>query len=127
MTPRWLSAEAVRAFHLRSLEEHGGLSGLRDAGALESALARPRHKAAYGEPNVFELAAAYAFGIANNHPFVDGNKRTAAIAMGVFLMKNGYALEVPNPQLFVAIRDLAAGDLTEEQLALWLADSCVAS
>ena len=126
MTPRWLSPEAVRAFHLRSLQEHGGLPGLRDAGALEAALSRLRHKAAYGDPSLFELAAAYAFGIAKSHPFVDGNKRTAAIAMGVFLMKNGYALEVPNPQLFVATRDLAAGDLGEEQLALWLADSCVA-
>lgn len=125
MTLRWLSPEAVRAFHLRSLEEHGGLPGLRDPGALDAALARPQHKAAYGDPTLFELAAAYAFGTAKNHPFVDGNKRTGAIAMGVFLMKNGYALEVPNAQLFVAIRDLAAGDLGEEQLALWLGDSCV--
>lgn len=126
MTPRWLTPEAVAALHLRSFEEHGGLSGLRDSGALKAALARPQHKAASGDPSIFELAAAYAFGIAKNHPFADRNKRTAAIAMGVFLMKNGYALEVPNPQLFVAIRDLAAGDLTEEQLAAWLADSCVA-
>ncbi|MEX0759494.1 MAG: type II toxin-antitoxin system death-on-curing family toxin [Tistlia sp.] len=126
MTARWLTEEAVRAFHLRSLDEHGGIAGLRDQGGLQAALARPLHKAAYGEPSIFDLAAAYAFGIAKNHPFVDGNKRTAAIAMGVFLMKNGFQLTAPNGQLLVAIRDLAAGDMTEEQLALWLSESCVA-
>ncbi|SME89425.1 death on curing protein [Tistlia consotensis] len=126
MTWRWLSRALVETIHSEQIDEHVGAQGLRDADALEAALARPRNKAAYGTPGVFELAAAYAFGLARNHPFVDGNKRSAAVAMELFLELHGQELTASDAHLVVAIRDLAAGDLTEDQLALWLSDSCVA-
>jgi len=117
----WLDAREVRAIHLELLAEHGGLSGVRDEGLLESALARPQNLIAYGSPSLSELAAAYGFGLAKNHPFVDGNKRTALAAMAVFLDVNGYELVAPQTDAVTTILRLAAGELSEAQLASWIA------
>ncbi len=110
----------AEAAHGEQLAEHGGPIGVRDPGALDSAMARPRNLALYGEPDLAALAAAYGFGIARNHPFVDGNKRTAAVVMETFLMLNGAALEASDAELVVAIQALAAGELSEDELADWL-------
>lgn len=107
------------AAHAEQLAEHGGGEGVRDERLLDSALARPQNLAAYGEPDAAALAAAYAFGIARNHPFVDGNKRTAAVVSETFLMLSGYALAATDAELAVAFIALAAGELTEEEMADW--------
>jgi len=109
----------AEAAHAEQLAEHGGGDGVRDSGLLVSALARPQNLLAYGEPDAAALAAAYAFGIARNHPFVDGNKRTAAIVAETFLTLNGFALDVTDAELVVAFVALAAGELTESELADW--------
>lgn len=116
----WVGADVALAAHAEQLAEHGGGEGVRDAGALESAMARPRNVARYGEPDAAALAAAYAFGIARNHPFVDGNKRTAAVVAETFLVLNGHGLHATDAELVVAILALAAGELTEDELAGWL-------
>lgn len=116
---KWLSTEAVLAMHARQLAEHGGGTGLRDAGLLDSALQRPLNKAAYGAPDVFDLAAAYAYGIARNHPFVDGNKRTALVASRTFLIINGYQITAAKEDRLTMFLKLAAGDLSEDDLAAW--------
>ena len=115
----WIAAEVALAAHAEQLAEHGGGEGVRDAGALESAMGRPLNQAAYGEPDAAALAAAYAFGIARNHPFVDGNKRTAAVIAETFLVLNGYRLDASDAELVVAILSLAAGELGEDELADW--------
>lgn len=115
----WVATEVARAAHGEQLAEHGGGEGVRDAGALESAMMRPRNLALYGEPDAAALAAAYAFGIARNHPFVDGNKRTAAVVAETFLVLNGHALQASDAELVVAILALAAGELAEDELADW--------
>ena len=115
----WVEAEAALSAHLEQLAEWGGPDGVRDAGGLESALARPRNLAAYGEPDAAALAASYAFGIARTHPFVDGNKRTAAVVSEGFLNLNGYGLSAGDAEVVVVFTDLAAGELTEEELAEW--------
>lgn len=115
----WVLPQVAEAAHAEQLAEHGGGEGIRDAGLLASALARPQNLAAYGEPDAAALAAAYAFGIARNHPFVDGNKRTAAVVSETFLALNGYALSASDAELVVAFVALAAGDLTEDELADW--------
>jgi death-on-curing protein len=120
---RWLSKRGVLAMHGEQLAEHGGSPGLRDEGLLESALARPQNIAAYGDPSVFDLAAAYAFGIARNHPFIDGNKRTSLLAAYSFLRLNGRHLRAPEPDAVTAILRLAAGELAEAELASWLAEN----
>lgn len=107
------------AAHAEQLAEHGGGEGVRDAGMLDSAMARPRNLAEYGEPDIAALAASYAFGIARNHPFVDGNKRTAAVVSETFLMLNGYALDASDAEVVVAFVALAAGELSEDELADW--------
>lgn len=116
---RWVATEAAIAAHVEQLAEHGGGEGTRDSGALESAMARPRNLADYGEPDIAALAAAYAFGIARNHPFVDGNKRTAAVVSETFLALNGYSLEANDAEVVVAFVALAAGELSEDELADW--------
>jgi death-on-curing protein len=116
----WLDAREVRAIHLELLAEHGGLSGIRDEGLLESALARPQNLLAYGSPSLSELAAAYGFGLAKNHPFLDGNKRTALAAVAVFLDVNGYELVAPQAEAVTTVLRLAAGELSEAQLAAWI-------
>jgi death on curing protein len=115
----WLTAELVSAFHMRQLAEHGGGAGLRDAGLLESALQRPQNKIAYGEPDAAGLAAAYAYGIARNHPFVDGNKRTALVASFTFLYLNGYKVKTSQAENVTVFLALASGNLTEDELAAW--------
>ncbi len=122
--PIWVRPDVVTAIHQRQLAEHGGATGVRDAGLLASALERPRNLLAYGDPSpdIAELAAAYGFGIARNHPFVDGNKRTALVVMLGFLRLNGVALAAPAQDIYQMIMDLAAGILDEEGLANWLRD-----
>ena len=93
---------------------------MRDEGLFESALARPRNLAAYGAPDAAALAASYAFGLAKNHPFIDGNKRTALVVCEIFLIDNGYELEAGDAELAVLFEDLAAGELSEDELAAWL-------
>ena len=115
----------MEAFHAIQIVEFGGLAGMRDAGALESALARPLNLSAYGKPTVFELAASYAFGIARNHPFVDGNKRTALVASFTFLELNGYEVNSPEAETVLTFLDLASGKLPEKDLARWLETHCV--
>jgi death-on-curing protein len=116
---RWVRDSVALAAHAEQLAEHGGDDGVRDEGALESAMARPRNMANYGNPDAAALAAAYAFGIARNHPFVDGNKRTAAVVSETFLAFNGYSLTASDAELVVAFVALAAGELSEEELADW--------
>ena len=122
MNRKWVSLEAALAAHQEQLAEHGGGTGVRDAALLESALARPRNLAAYGDPDLAALAAAYAFGIARNHPFVDGNKRTAAVVSETFLIRNGAWLDVTDAELVVTFVALAAGELAEDELASWFRD-----
>jgi len=116
----WIATEVAIAAHGEQLAEHGGPPGVRDAGALDSAMERPRNLALYGEPDIAALAAAYGFGIARNHPFVDGNKRTAAVVMETFLMLNCAALKASDAELVVAIQALSGGELGEDELADWL-------
>jgi death-on-curing protein len=120
--PVWLSPELVIAIHDEQLAEFGGASGLRDAGALESALARPLNRYHYGNTELASLAAAYGFGLSRNHAFVDGNKRTALLAIVTFLGLNGVEFDVPEPEAVVMMLALAAGEVDEEGLALWIAD-----
>lgn len=117
---RWLSADVLRAVHAEQLAEHGGAPGTRDEGLFESALARPQNLASYGEPDVFELAACYAVALAKNHPFVDGNKRTAFVAMELFLLLNGTELSASDPDCVLTMLGVAAGNIDEASLAEWL-------
>lgn len=116
----WIQRSVVLAAHDEQLVEHGGASGVRDMGLLESALARAPNLAAYGDPDIAELAAAYGFGIARNHPFVDGNKRAALIATELFLALNGFDLTVGDAECVVTILALASGELDEASFAAWL-------
>lgn len=116
----WINKQALVALHDVSLLEHGGSPGLRDEGLLDSALARPENLAAYGEPDIAALAASYAFGLAKNHPFVDGNKRAPFLAIGLCLDLNGLRLEVDQSEAVETILALAAGDLAQEELANWI-------
>ena len=116
---RWVSDTVVFAIHDRQLFEHGGLSGIRDRGAIESALARPRNLAVYGDPDVADLAAAYAFGLARNHGFTDGNKRTAWVVARLFLADNGCILTFDPANAVRTVEALAAGSLSEADLAIW--------
>lgn len=115
----WVALEAAEAAHAEQLAAHGGGAGTRDARLLESAMARPQNLAAYGDPDAAALAASYAFGIARNHPFVDGNKRTAAVVSESFLILNGLALTASDAEVVVTFVALAAGVLSEEELADW--------
>lgn len=115
----WVDASVARAIHDEQLAEHGGAPGVRDPGAFESAMARPVNLAAYGEPDVAQLAAAYAFGLARNHPFVDGNKRTAYVVAEIFLALNGYKLISSDADSILTTLALAAGDLPEDTLTTW--------
>ncbi len=118
----WVRADVVEAIHGRQLAEHGGADGVRDVGALASALDRPRNRLTYGNPppDLAELAAAYGFGIARNHPFADGNKRTALIVMRLFLKLNGAEIKATGEEKYEMVMSLAAGDLYEAGLAEWV-------
>ncbi len=122
MTPiNWLREDVIRVVHRAQIAEHGGLPGLRSDDGLASALARPRNLYAYDEgASIFRLAAAYSYGISHNHPFADGNKRVAFMAAYVFLSANGWRLIVPEVEVVPVYFDLAAGTLTEAELAIWL-------
>jgi death on curing protein len=117
---RWVARQALELLHDESLAEHGGAPGLRDAGLFESALARPVNLAAYGQPDIADLAAAYGVGLAKNHPFVDGNKRVAFLAVGMFLGLNGHRLVAGQAEATVVMLDVAAGTLDEPAFAAWL-------
>ena len=121
--PQWLDTDIVLDIHAEQLAIFGGGDGMRDLGLLESALARPLNTFAYGETDIAALAAAYAFGIARNHPFVDGNKRAAFGAMIVFLGLNGIDLDVPPEDATAIILEVAAGEIEEDGLARWLRDN----
>jgi death-on-curing protein len=117
----WIVDSVVLAIHEAQLAEHGGMVGIRDEGLLASALARPRNVQAYGEdPDAASLAAAYAFGLSRNHPFLDGNKRTAFIVMELFLNMNGWTLDADDAVCISMMLTLAAGKLSEKMFAKWL-------
>jgi death on curing protein len=116
----WVPEAVVQAVHDEQLAEHGGLGGVRAPDLLQSALARPRNLFEYGEPDLADLAASYAFGIARNHPFVDGNKRTALVVAELFLELNGHGLSADDAACVSTIQALAAGELTEPALAAWM-------
>lgn len=118
----WIQPVVALVAHQEQLRDNGGPQGIRDITLLESALARPQNLDSYGEPDAAALAASYAFGIARNHPFVDGNKRTAAVVSETFLNINGYSLGASDPELVAAFEALAAGELSEEELAQWFRD-----
>lgn len=121
--PFWLTRPIVEAIHDEQLLIHGGASGLRDEGMLELALDRPRNKWSYEGAGLAELAASYAFGLAKNHPFVDGNKRTSLLALYTFLGVNGIDFDVPEAEAAAIILALAAGEVSEESLARWIRDN----
>ena len=123
-TPSWLTRTVLMTTHQELLSRFGGLSGVRDEGLLESALARPEHLYAYGTPNLFELATAYAHGIVKNHPFIDGNKRVGFMAAYIFLGVNGERFTAPEEEVVIQTLALASGDCTEAEYAAWLKDSC---
>ena len=116
----WIDPAVILAVHEEQLAEHGGAAGIRDTGMLESALARPRNLAHYGEPDASALAAAYGFGLARNHPFVDGNKRSAFVAVELFLHLNGLCLDAPDADCVMVMLSLAAGEIDEPTFAAWL-------
>jgi len=117
---RWVDKRALLLLHGESLAEHGGLPGLRDEGLLDSALARPLNLAAYGQPDLAALAAAYGVGLAKNHPFADGNKRVAFLAVGLFLALNGYRLNASQIEATQAMLAVAASEIDEAGFAAWL-------
>lgn len=123
---QWLDKAIILAVHDRQIAEHGGGQGIRDEGLLESALNRPVNLASYGDPAAADLAAAYAFGIARNHPFIDGNKRTAWVAARLFLMVNAVEITFDKADATVMMQQLAAGDLSEDEVARWFRDHIVA-
>ena len=118
----WILEEAVLAIHSRQISEHGGIDGVRDAGLMLSALVRPQNIFAYSEdqPDISALAAGYAFGIAKNHPFLDGNKRTAFVVMRTFLLLNGFDISAAHEEKYLTFLQLAEGSLTEEELQVWI-------
>ena len=116
----WIQREVILAVHEAQLAEHGGGAGVRDPGLLESALARPGNLAAYGKPDAAELAAAYGYGISRNHPFLDGNKRTAFVAVELFLQLNGFDLEADDAACVLMMLRVAAGDVSEADFAAWI-------
>ena len=115
-----MSRAAALLAHREQLAEHGGGDGIRDAGLLDSAMARAQNLVAYTDPDAAALAASYAFGIARNHPFIDGNKRTALVVSELFLEKNGLKLNATNAEMVAVFLDLAAGETEEDELADWM-------
>jgi death on curing protein len=116
----WLSRELILAIHDEQLAEHGGSTGLRDAGLLDSALARPLNRAGYGDPDIAELAAVYALAIAQSHPFLDGNKRTAFVALELFLRLNGCLFTAGDAETVVIMLAMAAGELPDDEFIAWV-------
>ena len=124
MNWHWINKQALLLLHDESLAEHGGAAGLRDEGLLDSALARPLNLNAYGTPDFADLAASYAIGLAKNHAFVDGNKRAAFLAAGLFLHLNGYRLSVSQADATLTMLAVAAGEMDEAGFADWLRRNC---
>ena len=126
--PVWIRTDVALAIHRRQLSEHGGAEGVRDVGLLASALARPRNLVAYSEvgPDFATLASAYAFGIARNHPFVDGNKRTAYVVCRTFLVLNGLDLAASREEKYSTFLKLAGGELSENELVTWMREHLTA-
>ncbi len=120
----WIDTTVVHAIHEEQLAEHGGSAGLRDQGLLESALARPQNLALHGKPDVAACAAAYGYGLARNHPFIDGNKRTAFVAVELFLVLNGYVLEATDTDCVLTMLGVAEGSIREEAFATWVRENC---
>lgn len=120
----WQSRDLVEIIHAEQLQAHGGLPGIKDENALEAALARPQHKGANGEPDVFELAAAYLFGVARNYPFADGNKRTAFLAAYSFLRVHGFSVEAEQTKIIAFVLAVAAGEIDEAGAAMFFRDFC---
>lgn len=118
--PVWIDRSVILTIHDQQLAEHGGSPGIRDAGLLDSALARSQNLLAYGDPDFADLAAAYGYGIAGNHPFIDGNKRTAFVAVELFLVLNDYALVADDADCVLTVLSLAAGELEEAAFAAWI-------
>jgi death on curing protein len=116
----WLQAEVLRAVHDEQLAEHGGAAGVRDIGLFESALGRPLQLASYGDPDLADLAAAYGYGLAKNHPFVDGNKRTAFVAFELFIECNGAVLAADDADCVLTMLAVASGEVTEAEFADWM-------
>lgn len=116
----WINRRALLLLHGESLVLHGGAPGIRDQGLLDSALARPENLAAYGQPDVFDCAASYAFGLAKNHPFIDGNKRAGFLGAGMFLRLNGYRLSATPQDATLTMLALAASEISEADFAAWL-------
>jgi death-on-curing protein len=123
--PVWVNPDAVFIFHEENLLAFGGASGIRDRGAIESALARPQNLFAYGQPDLFDLAAAYTAGLSQNHGFVDGNKRTAFLTGVVFLAENGYDVAAEQAEVIAAMLELADHQIDESGYAQWLRDHTV--
>ncbi len=124
--PAWVLQKIVIAVHQMLLAEHGGATGIRDQALLESALNRPQQRFTYDdETSIFDLAASYSYGLAKNHPFVDGNKRIALTTGSIFLELNGYSLNASEPETVIVFQQLADGELTEEDLADWFRRSSV--
>ena len=119
--PIWIDLEVVLAIHDEQLAEHGGQAGVRDRGLLESALARPQNQFPYGEHALPRLAASYSFGISRNHPFLDGNKRTSLVVAELFLDLNGLGLTASDAECVTTFLQLAAGELSEDELTEWIA------
>lgn len=123
----WLDETIVRAMHEDQLAQHGGLAGIRDNNLFLASLDRPKNLLAYGEPTptILDLAAAYGYGFAKNHAFVDGNKRVAFVTMATFLELNGYSLNIPETEVVLMMERLATGRETQESIAEWLQENCV--
>ena len=119
---QWIDRQALLLLHDESLAEHGGAAGLRDEGLLNSALARPLNLVAYGHPDIADLAAAYGVGLAKNHPFVDGNKRAAFLAVGLFLAINGLRLSATQAEATLTMLEVAAGGIDDTTFAAWIRD-----
>jgi death on curing protein len=119
----WVDREVLLVLHDESLAEHGGGIGIRDMGLLESALMRPENLAVHGKPDYADLAASYGYGLAKNHPFIDGNKRAAFLAVGLFLYINGYRLKATQSDATRAVLALASGDKSEEEFAQWIREN----
>lgn len=125
-SPRWISGKALRLLHEESIAEFGGVRGLRDEGLLDSALARPQNAHAYNpDSSIPDLAAAYAYGLAKNHSFVDGNKRVAFLAIGLFLAINGYRLKADQVDAIKTMLALAGGELDEQGLSVWIGKNMI--
>ena len=125
IAPIWVEEAVVIAIHRRQLSEHGGSDGIRDRGLLESALFRPKNQHAYGNPSIFNLAAAYGYSIAKNHPFIDGNKRTSYVVMRTFLKLNGYDIQASVTEKYEVWIRLADSQINEIDLAKWIESKSV--